>query len=230
MIAILQGLICATFGPYYFVLLIIQLYLLHPLIVKVVKIRQGGILIILNVSSFFMFNIILKNYEVPFVFLVSPFIYWISFYAIGVYFSSHNRNYSIWISLIFVIFGALAQFASCYYTKVPRILEYEAIFAGWLYSVSAWTYEMGIIMLLFAKSTENLYNKNEKLFFPIRFIGPYAFGIYLCHVYTQYFIEKYTSVETWAVKWIVMTTLSILLILILGSIIPKRVQRYFDIK
>ena len=38
----IKGLLCATFGPYYFICLIIQFYILHPLFAKMADINLGG--------------------------------------------------------------------------------------------------------------------------------------------------------------------------------------------
>lgn len=42
-VAILKGMVGSAFGPYYFVILIIQLYILHPLIVRATNNKMGGV-------------------------------------------------------------------------------------------------------------------------------------------------------------------------------------------
>ena len=40
--SVIKGVTCATFGPYYFICLIIQLYLVHPIISKAANLKLGG--------------------------------------------------------------------------------------------------------------------------------------------------------------------------------------------
>lgn len=231
LLAILQGMICAAFGPYYFILLIIQLYFLHPLIVRAVNCRMGGaILVMINILAFIPFNIVLTKYELPFVFLVSPFIYWITFYYIGVYFSQNSRDYSVHMPFYLIVVGAIAQLFFCYYAKAQDLNSSGEIFIGYLHSLSAWSYGLGVILLLFNNKLERTYNKHAEKLQLIRKIGVYAFGIYLFHVHVQQFIEDYTSVDSWLVKWILMTGISVAVIWMLGALLPKKAQLYLGVK
>lgn len=229
--AIALGMIGVAFAPYYFIILIIQFYLLHPLIVKAVESKWGGkILIIINVFSFVLFNYIGIRYNLPFVFLVGPFVYWVTFYYLGVYFSSHNRFYSLKWPLILIVLGAISQLASCYYMMSPSLSFKENVFAGWLYSVSAWTYELGAVLLLFSNKAENVYNKHANVLRFIRSVGIYAFGIYLIHVHVRMLVEEYTAINIWIEKWIVISLATIAIVWILSSILPPRAQKNLGLK
>lgn len=231
-VAILQGMICAAFGPYYFILLIMQLYLLHPVIAKAADSKLGGgvFIVLINVTSLLLFCYILTHYSLPFVFLVSPFVYWIAFYYVGVYLSHHSRDYSISWILVFLTAGAVAQLMTTGYAQSAELKGWPLVFANYSHSLSAWIYEMSAVLLLLSAKAERCYEKHQSKLTVIWKIGVYAFGIYLVHVYFQKFIEDYTDIHTWSVKWLLMTVASVTSVLLLAKILPIKIQRILGLK
>ena len=177
-----------------------------------------------------MFSFVRNSFDLPFVFLVGPFIYWIVFYYVGVYFSTHSREYSLKWPLILLTIGAITQLASCYYTMTPGLTFKESVLSGYLYSVSAWVYELGAVLLLFSHTFESSYNKHENVLRIIQRIGIYAFGIYLIHVHVRMLIEEYTLINTWIVKWVVITIATIAIVWILSLILPPKLQKILGLK
>ena len=228
--SVIKGVACAAFGPYYFICLIIQFYLIHPVISKAANIKLGGaIIIICNVASLFLFSHVITHYELPFVMLVSPFIYWVAFYYLGVYFSRHNRDCSLSLPLVLLILGAILQLMSEYILATENdYITSDITWRTYMHSVSAWAYESAAVMFLFSKKVENTITKHTAGIAFISKLGTCSFGIYLCHVYFLEILNEF-SIDYWVTRWLVLTTVSVCFILLLDAYLPHKVKRILGI-
>lgn len=228
--SVIKGVACAAFGPYYFICLIIQLYLIHPVISKAANIKLGGaIIIICNVASLFLFSHVITHYELPFVMLVSPFIYWIAFYYFGVYFSRHNRDYSLVLPLVLLILGAILQLMSDFFLVTENdYITSDITWRTYMHSVSAWAYELAAVMFLFSSKVEKLITKHIGGLAFLSQIGTCSFGIYLCHVYFLEILNRF-GIDNWALRWLILCMVTICFVLMLDRYLPYKVKRILGI-
>lgn len=227
----IKGLLCATFGPYYFICLIIQFYILHPLFARMADIKLGGVIIVLlNIASLLLFSFILSHYEILFVLLVGPFIYWMSFYFIGVLYAKRKRNYSLLCPFAMLILGACMQLSSEYVLEIKdKFNDLSITLRTYFHSFSAWLYEVAAVILLLSQKAESLFNRfANKLSFLSR-IGRVSFGVYLCHVYFLEVLNRF-NIENWALRFIILSVVSIGFMWLLDAIIPEKYKSLFGIK
>lgn len=154
-LSVTKGMLCMAHGPYYFIALIIQLYLLTPIFIFIRdKYYLSGwvFFLIINMLSVecLIFSSAMSN--LPFVFAVSPFSHWMIFYYTGLCFSKNSRNYRVMYPfLIFILGFALQIYSTLYLQSIG--------YNGTGVKVSAWIYAWGLIVFLFSRRMENLINR-----------------------------------------------------------------------
>lgn len=147
----------------------------------------------LNLISLYVLQYILTedfDYKL-FLFRVGPFIYWIAYYALGIYLSKSKRDYSLTIPLIIMIIGYSVQFLETYFFGIGIDLP-----------VSIVIYSCGAILILFSTHTEKLFNKFSKYLEWLASIGRYSFVIYLIHLYVLLFFNHLFATNYWSIKWL----------------------------
>ena len=149
MTTVWKVLMCMTFGPYYFIVLIMQLYILLP-IVKRLSVKPavgGGILLMVNSLSVLALIYVINIEDLPTVISVGPFVYWIIFFFIGVYCSGRERNYSLSWPLVLLIAGFLSQMIETKY-----LISSGSVGIG--IKLSSWIYSAGVLLILFSNRVE----------------------------------------------------------------------------
>lgn len=214
-----------AFGPYYFIPLIFQLYLLHPIIKKLAlkPILGGGILLIINAISVLLLIYVFGKKSLPIVLAVGPFIYWVIFYFIGVYLSDNKRGYSLWVSVVFIVVGFVVQMCESKYLMLIGQV-------GVGLKLSSWTYAAGMVLLLFSSKMEKVLSSDNAIFRTIVKIGEFSFGIYLAHVYVLLFRNSFPMNESWPVSFILVAVLTTALVMVLRKILPENLWRIVGIK
>lgn len=140
----------------------------------------------------------------------------------GVFFSSHSRDYKIIYPLILTIAGLILQ-----------ILEYQL----WMnrgvtalgIKLSSFIFSAGMIWLLFSKKMESAYSENF-LMKTINWIGGISFGIYLLHCYVIIGISKILPEIGWIEKWTLVLCITVLMIWIARLISPKFSVKYLGFR
>ena len=202
------------YSIYYFIALIIQFYLLTPLLVKINKI--GGVMsIIISVLSISLY--VYSDLQLPLILYAGPFIMWTMFYVQGIYISRMNRDYSYWILLLVLLLCILLQ-----------IIESKYLFAlsgrGFGIKASAYIYSTVIIFLLFSQRLQHKYESKKNLIKRfIEYIGQISFGIYLIHMFVLSLVSKYFDIQNWIINWGIVLTFTILIIQILKAIFPAKI-------
>lgn len=215
--------LCQSFVIYYFIALIIQFYVLTPLIHRVISkpFIGGGTILILNIASLFVLQYILTdefNYRL-FLFRVGPFIYWITYYALGIYLSSSKRNYSLITPFMIMITGYLVQFAETYFFDIGIDLP-----------VSIVIYSCGMILLLFSIRTERFFNKISKYLEWLASFGRYSFLIYLIHLYVKMGFTHFVHTKDWFICWICISIFSFFATRLIDKIITqKTIKKYLGL-
>ena len=215
-----RGLLCMTFVPYYFILLIVQFYILLPLLQKLSAYKWGwGVVWGINIIGLILLPKMFQIEGLPFAVYVSPFIYWIVFYYLGVYLANRNRDYTIYCPLIIIVAGL-----------VMTIIENIFIKRGVVgISISTWIYSFGMILLFFSSKVEKSI-KRGVMFNSISFIGRISFGIYLTHVYFMWLIERYLNIDLWCLLILLLASSSILFTLCLQKVLPSSIGKWLGLK
>ena len=216
--------LCMIFGPYYFIVLIIQFYLLHPVVKRLCnKLIGGAFLLLTNMTSLFVFNYIIYTEQQPAVLSVGPCVYWIVFYYIGVYLSERERNYSLCWPLLLLMFGMITQMFETKY-----LMSCERIGIG--IKISSWLYSAGVVLLLFSKKIEALVNKQSKVYNSIVHLGEMSFGVYLTHVYFLVIRESIMNTSSWSISFVFVALATTLFVVVLKKLLPTNLWRLLGLQ
>ncbi len=200
-------------GVFYFVSVIIQLYILLPFIKKLCNKKGVVFFAFVSLAAVFMINIAPTNSVLTSLGLS---ILWIGFFAIGIYLSKNtNREYSLLFAILLMCGYFLNNIeVDCWESFNRKCHDYR---------LSSFLYSFGVILILFSKYAENLYNKKKHILkSAISYIGKVSFGIYLLH----YPLTLYMPFKTWIANWVVILTVSMLIITIAKRLFPKFSKKY----
>lgn len=210
---------------YYFITLIIQYYLLQPLLVKY---NNGAMLGIAGIVSMTAIAIvchvrIVEGVELPLLAYAAPFTTWWLFYMLGVYMAGHSRKYSLWISIVAAGAGLLLECVEGNY-----LMQHYGEGLG--IKPSSYLYSLGVILVLFNQRCERSYC-SKSVFRPIEYCGRISLGIFLIHCY-MIGVAKMIPYATihWGVKWISTLLLSAVFIGVVNKILPKRLCRWIGFR
>ena len=210
------------YSIYYFIALIIQFYLLTPLLVKINNFFWGVVLSLISILSISLY--VYSELQLPLILYAGPFLVWIMFYIQGVFMSRMKRNYSSWGLLLLLILCFLLQI---YESK--NLFELNG--RGMGIKATAYLYSSVAIFLLFSQKLQNLYQTKTNLIFrTIEYIGRISFSIYLIHMFVILLVNRYMEMHNWILNWSVILVLTILIIKMLKIFLPTRFAgRYLGI-
>lgn len=210
---LIRLLLCG-YSIYYFIALIIQYYLLLPLLIKVN--RMGGvILFLLSIASISIY--IYSGKQLPLILYAGPFWVWIMFFYQGIIMGRSQRNYPIIVLIALLLVSLVLQAIESYYL-------YDTGRSGFGIKATAFIYSLIVIFILFSKQCQKLYESNKnKLFSIIEYIGKLSFGIYLIHCYFIIPINKIIGIDFWAFKWLLTLAISICFIQLVKWVLPYKI-------
>ena len=170
---------------YYFIVLIMQYYLLLPFLQRIANIKG---LIVSTIISFislaiFFYLTKIKLLSIPLILYAGPFPVWLMFFVVGLYLGRNKILTSKKILFIFVLIGLFISTAETYY-----IFNYTDSFQGLGIKIGAFIYSFAIILLLFSLEYEP--KKRSMLWRLMAYIGRISFGVYLIHMYILSYIIK----------------------------------------
>ena len=210
---------------YYFITLIIQYYLLQPLLVRYNNGTMLGITGAVSMLAIIAIGYIrlVKGIDLSLLVYAAPFTTWWVFYMLGVYMAQHSRQYSLSIAIIVVVAGLLLQCVESNYL----MREYGE---GLGIKPSSYIYSAGVILLLFNRRCETAY-RNKCVFRLIEYCGRISLGIFLTHCY-MIGVAKMIPFATihWGVKWFVTLLLSVVFIWCINKILPNRLCRWIGFR
>lgn len=94
------------FSIYYFIALIIQFYILLPMLQKYKNIMMPlSIVISILTISLITYLSAIQGMQLPLIIYAGPFITWFVFFMLGVYYSSSKINYTVKQAIAVIIFG-----------------------------------------------------------------------------------------------------------------------------
>ncbi len=213
----LIALVTCGYSIYYFIALIIQFYLIAPWLLKINK-WEGGVFLCAIPSGISILGITymlqIEGKTLPIIVYAGPFVLWIIFYMLGIWFSTHSRKYPLKLAWIIIIIGLVASVIETKY--------YLPIHGGGLgIKFSSFVFSAGIIMLLFSEKAEKLFRIN-RLNKALVFIGEISFGVYLLHIYVCVFLIRLCPTQIWIINWTATLAITILLIMVAKKILPQR--------
>lgn len=209
----------------YFIILIIELYLLLPVIQNVNK-KQVVLLSIVSIVVTFGWSLVIYAFNIypPFI-VYSSFPTYIGFFALGCYLGKKQISFKVWHSVLIIILGIVLSLLESYYW-----LNYNPN-NNWLgLKPSVQLLAFGVILLLFSRKLSDDY-KSSKVKQIIEWFGVQSMPIYMSHmlVKTVLVILGFTS-NWWITNWIVIFTLDVILIYILTKIFPKNILLYLGVR
>lgn len=162
-------------GPFYFILLIIQYYLLLPLLKKIANINGLGIAFLISLISCFVVFYFRYYSEIP----LPLFVYggasstWLIFFVLGIYL----RRNKVKINNVQLILGILLSYFISIGETFLTYLRFSNIdSAVTQVKASSFLYSITVILFLFQNSNRNI----EHRF--LAYLGKISFGIYLSHM------------------------------------------------
>ncbi len=186
LITLLTG---GAIGPYYFVILIIQLYLLTPLI-QITDSKFYGVISIFLINLFSLLSLyVLRLYmhiDIPLQNYALPFYSWIIFYDLGLL--MHKRDGKIFdkVDSYVIIAGVIAGFIFSIFEAKVLMLKYNNLeFAVSALKFSSFLYSISIIFAFIY--LRDIIKKWPQ--FLVR-LGDVSFGIYLIHAPLIYVVAR----------------------------------------
>lgn len=210
---------------FYFITLILELYILLPIIQRL---KQNWVIILAIISLILTLVWSIIKYsngiELPLVVYCS-FPTYIGFFALGCYIGKNKIYPNLYLSLFIMIIGLILAVLESYYW-----LEYNTK-SNWLgLKVSAQFLSFGVILLLFTKRFSSYYRSN-KITRVIETFGAQSMSIYMSHMLVIFALNRigFTS-NFWIVNWGVVFILDVIFIISLKKIFPKNLLSYIGIR
>lgn len=209
-----KSLVKFLFGGYYvfyFIILIIQCYLLLPLI-QVHKRFSLYFSFLLVVLSWLVF--IYKLPYLPLLLYAGPFSSWIFYFVLGVILSKIvKNNYPIIVPILVIFIGLILQYWE-------SIHLFNLGYTVWGQKLTSLVSNSGVIFLMLARKVEYHYKANiiGKIF---EFLGRHSFGIYLVHCYFIQIYSHVLNVNIWSIKCLCVLGFTLIFIFMIRSIFPK---------
>lgn len=211
-------LICG-FSIYYFIALIIQYYLMFP-VLKKVSLRETILAFVITILSITLVSYLdlVKGYGLSSIVKGGPFPVWLIFFVIGIYLGKmKTRNYRL---LPWIVLAIVGLFFSYLETK----WVYSFHHSGYGIKPSTHIYSLAIILMLFSQKVQDKCTCCNLIFNAIVYIGRISFGIYLIHCFFITVIGKLCDFN-WLLLTIIVLALSIIFISVTRKLLPI-VARY----
>ena len=167
------------FTVYYFIALIVQYYMLLPILQKMGGNLKGLIIsaVVSSVCMLILFYLtMIRDLSFPLIVYAGPFPVWMVFFVLGIYLGHNDRLLASKRRLfIFVFLGLIISVAETYlHIYISDSLTGLGIKAG------AFIYSFAVILLLFSYKTTKSSNSQVWHFFV--YLGKISFGVYLTHM------------------------------------------------
>lgn len=214
-------LVVCGYSVYYFIAVIIQMYFLTPLLSRYNN--RGGVIVcaIVSAVSIMMvtYMIQIEGRSFPLILYAGPSVLWIVFFMIGMWYSKNSGSNNVLLGLALIIVGLIGS--------IIEIRNYFPLHGGGLgIKFSSFVFSAGVILLLFSKDVRTLFRENGFTSI-ILFIGDISFGIYFTHVFTIAVLGHFHNFDNWALKW--LTVLIVTIVMIAGAkyILPKNIAKKY---
>lgn len=223
-----QTLLTAFFGGvsiFYFITLIIQYYVLTPVIQKVNISNRGGYSVILTIVGISLFDYLqrIQGVKLSLLEAASPFIVWMVFYVMG---TLKAQKLDMPITFRRPLIGvALGIVLSCIHI-LWFYHYYGCVVPGIKLSSHIYTYF--VVLWLFSDDARKLYNKVKvsKTVKWIEEVGTLSFFIYLNHCLFIFAISVLHVPHIWFLRWPLCILLSYMFAKICYRKCPNAIKKY----
>lgn len=211
-------LLCGS-SIYYFIALIIQFYLLLPVLQKYKRIMMPASMIISTISILLVTYLTqIQGMQLPLIIYAGPFITWFVFFMLGVYYSSETINYTVKQAIAVIVFGFALECIETYWLNT----NYGG---GYGIKLSAFIYSIGVIMLILSPKVKAAY-KSNKLTSIVAYIGNISFGVYLIHCFVIKGVNYLLPTHSWALSWLLAVILTSIVVTAARKILPHGLNKY----
>lgn len=206
------------FSIYYFVVLIIQCYLLLPILLNIKYLQGGVITMAISMICIFLIAWFGMN-RLPLLYYAGPVVTWILFFYTGLILCRFHREYSIkpWLFLLPITIVLMI---------VETYLLQQKGLSGFGIKPSVYLYSLVVILLLFSTKVQNAFNERICVNRLICYIGRISFAIYLIHCYFIVLLTKWSIATPWGIRWLCVTVCSVLLISITRKVFSGKILKY----
>lgn len=210
---------------FYFISLILECYMLLPVIQNV---KRRGVIILLAlsiiVSFFWTFVNNTMDVYIPLIFYCS-FPTYIGYFALGIYIGKTKRIPNLYLITILSLAGLIFAVSESYYWY-----EYNPSCKWYGLKPSVSLLSIGVILLIFYLKTKFNFRKSF-LTNCIEWIGNQTLPIYLSHMLVILAFERIGLVtDSWIKTCFVVFISDVFLIYILNLVMPKKLLPYFGIR
>lgn len=216
------NLLLCGYSVYYFIALIIECYLLAPLLVRHNNRATLWLVCAMSVAASLALEYIrfVHGRELPLI-VRGSFPGALIFFYIGIYLSKHRRDYSLWLPVVLIVAGLCLGLLQMEYVRNH-------------YGISAhgqktmlFLFEAGVILLCMSEKCEKMFRLNPATR-PLLYIGEISFGIYFTHVYLIELVMRFAPQwhEQWALLWLLSVVLTVAIIATVKRIAPNAARKY----
>lgn len=220
-ISILYFFTCG-YSIYYFIALIIECYIIAPLLLRY---NNNSTLIIIIIISL-LFTVLceyirfVQGIKLPLtVYCSLPML--LIFFYVGIYLNNHSRNYSLWLPVSLMILGLGLGLLHMQYIRDTFGVSAQG------QKSSLYVFDIGFLLFCMSKKCENLYKSNliTRL---ILYIGEISFGIYFTHIYVIWIVDHYiTSLKgNWILLWLFCVLVTVVIINFIKYLMPNFSKKY----
>ncbi len=212
------------YSIYYFIALIIQYYVMQPVLAKV---ERGGVILCFVITcistAFVCYLMAIKGIGLKLIEAVGTFPIWLVYPTLGYYIRKKGCDYKLWPWIVVLLLGLIA----C-------VLESKALYMPYKQGLgatklSAVFFSCAAIMVLFNNKVQNALTGKSIAYKVLLFLGEISFGIYLTHKYFLDFLVAPFINDTIA-RTVLTLSLSTAFIVLVKSLIPKIANKYMGFK
>ena len=224
----LKLLMCG-FSVYYFIAVIIQYYLLLPVLQRAKVTSLGGVILsvlisLVSIVTVTFFNIILDAH-LPLIIYAGCCLLWLMFFVVGCCLSDTPRTYSLGYVIALMLIGFILSFLESYYLLSHYRLGFGIKPSSFIFSLGA------VLFLMSARVEQFVANRMNALFRLLKYLGSVSFIVYLIHCYLIKWILPHTGFvnEYWLTRWLLVVILSLVTVQVLNRLVPTKLKYFFGI-
>lgn len=228
MVALLKAFI-GGMSIFYFIILIIQCYVLTPVIQSTNKWLGGGkyaVVITMIGISLFDYYTKIEGLELSLVQSCAPFPVWILFYVMGVL---KAQGYKLPFQTINPLIGVILGIVLCCIHIVWLYHNYHVLAHG--LKLSSHIYSYFVVMWLFSDAAREMYNRISLLWMSKWVIeaGRLSFYIYLNHCLIIFVLSVVHIPNLWSLRWLLTIVLSYMLAKLSDRYCPVELKKYIGL-
>ena len=213
---------CCAFGVFYFVALIVQYYLLLPVLQRCAT--AWGVAVSALVSAVFIILMTwltaVQGLNLLLLFRAGPFPVWLVFFVLGLYLGAHRRDYRLRWPLLCVVAGFVASCAETLWLNEQTGVPVVGI------KLSAFCYAAAVIVFLFSGRAEQAAVRHGAWLQPLAWVGRLSYGVYLSHLLVLMVLRHFIKFPGWFVEWLVALAATCAMLAALRALLPQRLHRW----